>query len=235
MTMHLITCLVFTFILTVLPEGTHDIASRQSTLNELPSITGSPSRDRTPGQEKPKPVTAKRSLQPPNTEILSTKRLSAVHDPTDLLKQTVVMMDITADRIGHHYDLGLPPQRLQQSIIANLDQMSGQIAHQQPSNERTPSSPHANKKGGNNPSTGSQNLASSQKDISTNRNGAHSDKIIPTGVGPLPLEQSNQQWGHLPPHIRSELLQGIGEPYSPMYRSATAAYFRRIAEDIKSR
>ena len=126
-------------------------------------------------------------------------------------------------------------QRLQQSIVTNLDQLIGQIEYQQSSNKRSPSLPHADSKERNNPSIGSQNLAGSQEDISTNRGDALSDQIIPTGVGPLPLEQLNQQWGHLPPRIRSELLQGIGEPYSPMYRSATAAYFRRLAEDIKSR
>jgi len=38
------------------------------------------------------------------------------------------------------------------------------------------------------------------------------------------------EWGTLPPRLRDELAQSLGESFNPVYRAMTEAYYRRIAE-----
>ena len=53
------------------------------------------------------------------------------------------------------------------------------------------------------------------------------------GVGDTqkPLEELKQEWGQLPPRLREELSEGLGERFSPIYRLMTEAYYRRLAEE----
>ncbi|MEX2213577.1 MAG: hypothetical protein WD768_05590, partial [Phycisphaeraceae bacterium] len=48
-----------------------------------------------------------------------------------------------------------------------------------------------------------------------------------------PIEESRIEWGRLPARIRSELEQGLGEKFSPLYKKLTEAYYRRLAEEGK--
>lgn len=38
------------------------------------------------------------------------------------------------------------------------------------------------------------------------------------------------EWGNLPPRLRDELAESLNETFNPVYRSATEAFYRRIAE-----
>ena len=38
------------------------------------------------------------------------------------------------------------------------------------------------------------------------------------------------EWGNLPPRLRDELAESLGESFNPVYRAVTEAYYRRIAE-----
>ncbi|MEM6259178.1 MAG: hypothetical protein AAGI37_12915 [Planctomycetota bacterium] len=38
------------------------------------------------------------------------------------------------------------------------------------------------------------------------------------------------EWGNLPPRLRDELAESLSETFNPVYRSATEAFYRRIAE-----
>ena len=60
----------------------------------------------------------------------------------------------------------------------------------------------------------------------------------PGAVGPVrpnlePLAETGEQWGNLPPRLREQLIQGMGERFSLIYRSLTEAYYRRLAEEAE--
>ena len=38
------------------------------------------------------------------------------------------------------------------------------------------------------------------------------------------------EWGNLPPRLRDELAESLSEQFNPVYRAATEAFYRRIAE-----
>ena len=38
------------------------------------------------------------------------------------------------------------------------------------------------------------------------------------------------EWGNLPPRLRDELAESLSETFNPVYRAATEAFYRRIAE-----
>ena len=41
-------------------------------------------------------------------------------------------------------------------------------------------------------------------------------------------------WGNLPPRLRDELLQGLEDRFSPLYRDLTELYYQRLAEDVQT-
>ena len=45
------------------------------------------------------------------------------------------------------------------------------------------------------------------------------------------LDELRTEWGALPPRLRDALSDGLEEPFSPVYREATEAYYRRLAEE----
>lgn len=47
------------------------------------------------------------------------------------------------------------------------------------------------------------------------------------------LEETDEEWGNLPPRTREIIRQGIRERMSTIYRRWTEAYYRRIAEEAK--
>lgn len=156
--------------------------------------------------------------------------------PADVLGQAVSEMDQVADRIGNESDVGVDTQRLQESILAKLDQViaaakksgmgsgsgggesSGDQSQQQDTGsefnvgqgkDATESSSQGGAGGGGG---GSSQSAASQEQQGT-------------------LEEYRQQWGKLPARLRDDLLQGINEKFSSVYRELTGQYYRRLAQE----
>ncbi|NCF38744.1 MAG: hypothetical protein GWP75_01340, partial [Planctomycetia bacterium] len=45
------------------------------------------------------------------------------------------------------------------------------------------------------------------------------------------LDESQVEWGSLPPRVRDLITQGMRDQMSQLYRSLTEAYYRRMAEE----
>ncbi|MCP4837483.1 MAG: hypothetical protein GY895_22280, partial [Phycisphaera sp.] len=45
------------------------------------------------------------------------------------------------------------------------------------------------------------------------------------------LDESQVEWGSLPPRVRELITQGMRDQMSQLYRSLTEAYYRRMAEE----
>ncbi len=200
-------------------------------LLEIPSLPttsidgGTTARD---GDQVPDDLLKARSLIDPLIE----RKLSDA-GPTDLFKEAVAMMDVASQRLTVDKDPGLGTQRIQQSTLAKLDQLIAEVRKRQCEACKSGSS-----KPQDNDSQSSENNAKARAAASPNgqseNRGAPSPGRV-TGVDPTktPIEQLRREWGHLPARLRAELMQGLDERFSPIYKRLTEAYYRRLAEEGK--
>lgn len=166
---------------------------------------------------------------------------SQAGDPT-----TAVLEDMrsVSQRLGRDLDPGLQTQRMQEAIMARLDQMIKQAKQQQSSSSSSSSSQQQQQQ--QEQEQGSQSNAQQKKQNKTASADGDSSKAGQgenkgeTGSadkvdrdGNEPLRQNRVEWGNLPPRVRDELLQGSHERFSPIYRELTEAYYRRLSEESK--
>lgn len=167
---------------------------------------------------------------------------------TESFEFAVAEMTQIADQLEAD-DTGLPTRRLQQRVLDRLDQLidaassappppsggSGQPQGQgQPrdgdNDQNQPGqSPQGQNAQGNRPGQGQ---AQTQSDA-----GGENDGDFSPGSAQDPeaaersLDEVRREWGALPPRLRDALSDGLDEPYSPVYRDATEAYYRQLAEE----
>ena len=158
-------------------------------------------------------------------------------------------MRSVSQRLGRDLDPGLDTQRLQESILARLDQLIQSAERAGPSQSSSSSgggTPQASARRQDTGSARNTSQAPGQKEgerestsASASGNTANPGRFSPGGtpaqqdgaVGPL--RQSRVEWGNLPPRLRDEVSQGVNERSSALYRRLTDAYFRRLAEESK--
>lgn len=152
---------------------------------------------------------------------------------TDALEVAFEKMLISAELLEEELDSGLGTQRLQEEILAKLDQLIDQARRQQLM-AMASSSPS----GSSRRETPRQTPPADQsKNVGGQPNARSSDSR--TG-GPPPrqdgdinrvLDETRSEWGHLPRRIRDMLLQGRNDRFSGLYRRLTEEYYRRLAEE----
>lgn len=189
--------------------------------------------DAQPQETQPAGVPLEESVQ---------RRLSG-QQAADLFEQVIQEMDEAALRLGRELDAGIQTQRIQESILAKLDEVIAAARQQQMMGAGGGGSPSGQPEA-RQQDAGGQRLAgqgsasqagaaSAQGAVS--RSGTHSGEASPGQVeqvapGQVPLEELRREWGHLPPRLRDELSEGLQERFSPVYRQLTEAYYRRLAQ-----
>ncbi|MEE9211044.1 MAG: hypothetical protein V3U29_00135 [Phycisphaeraceae bacterium] len=203
--------------------------SSQPSLDELLEIT--PPADA--ADDQPSDV----DTEPVQLDPEAARRLSD-EEAADVFKQAVMQMDDAAARLGDKKDAGLQTQRVQESILAKLDQViaaavrrrqggSGSGSGSSQDQARQPDS------GGTSVAQqqpGGQSTAGSSGGTQPNTGAFSPGQVERVGPDSRPIDESRSEWGNLPPRLRDELLQGLGERFSPVYRELTEAYYRRLAE-----
>ncbi|MEM1446867.1 MAG: hypothetical protein AAGF84_12480 [Planctomycetota bacterium] len=166
----------------------------------------------------------------------------------DTFVDAVRDMDRVADRLGDARDPGLDTQRMQESILARLDQLIEAAQQQQSSSSSSSSSSSGSssnqdssaQNAGQDSGQGSQpQPGGSQGQAAAGQPGGDGENpggFSPGQVGPIDpgqgaIDEVRSEWGSLPPRLRDELTNGLDEPYSPVYRNLTEAYYRRLAEE----
>ncbi|MBB6429627.1 hypothetical protein [Algisphaera agarilytica] len=216
------------------PAGAQD----QPTLDELLDL-------------EPAAPASSEDAAPPTTETAPIDEVEEILSGTeaaDAFEQAVRDMDRVADRLGDERDPGLDTQRLQESILARLDQLIEAAQQQQSSSSSSSSSSGSS----SNQDSSAQNAgqeqgqepgeqpgqAQGQEPGQTQQqaNGENPGGFSPGQVGPIDpgqgaIDEVRIEWGALPPRLRDELTNGLDEPYSPVYRNLTEAYYRRLAEE----
>jgi len=160
------------------------------------------------------------------------QQLSA-DQPADVLGHAIHQMDQVADRIGHDLDVGIETQRLQESILANLDQViaavkksgmgsGGSASGGEAQPQDSGSALNVGQRGGvsSGDSQGAAGGGSGSK-------GHLADAQHPQGA----LQDNRDKWGNLPVRLRDDLMQGINERFSSVYRELTGQYYRRLAQE----
>lgn len=204
-------------------------AEDQPTLDELLNL--SPPADASPDETPPSPT---ESTTPGPTDDVA-ERLTG-QQIGEAFDRAVADMDRVADRLSENADPGLDTQRLQESILSRLDQLieaaeqssnsggggSGSSSNQDSSAQNAGQQPQP----GNGQQPGQANASAGE-----NPGGFSPGQVGPVDPGQGAIDEVRSEWGTLPPRLRDELTNGLDEPYSPVYRNLTEAYYRRLAEE----
>jgi hypothetical protein len=215
--------------------GTEDDAAEEQSLDEEPQAPDTPD---TPEL---------------NREL--ERRLSG-QEAADQFAQAVQDMAEAAARLSEERDAGIDTQRLQDEIILKLEQI---IASAQNTQEQQSSSSSSSQqqqqarqadRGGQQQQQGEPQQGDQPSPPQGGQPGAGEQPWQepgrqPGGADPsqgdasrgsarnaeLSMEELREgEWGNLPPRLRDELAESLGESFNPVYRAITEAYYRRIAE-----
>ncbi len=139
-------------------------------------------------------------------------------------------MGLTADLLENERDPGLGTQRLQEEILAKLDELIDQAQKQRMSMSSQ--------------SPGQQDQSDAQQQPRprpTDSAGQQRTQAGESQPGAPPgrqegdinrvLEETGSEWGNLPPRLRDELIQGRDDRPSRLYRRLTEEYYTRLARE----
>lgn len=156
------------------------------------------------------------------------ERLTA-QQASEAFEQAVRLMGDAAGRLRAARDTGLTTQRIQEDIIKKLDALISAADRQQSSSSSSSSQQQQQ----------DQRQRQQPNQAQSNQNAGNRENVgeaEPPGRedGPLGPEMApGALWGALPPRVREALRQAQDERFSAMYKAATEAYYRRLAEEAK--
>ena len=195
-------------------------ASRQPSLDELLGIPSNwsvaPTDPQTPVESEP--------LVDPEVE----RRLTG-QETADLFEQVLEMMGDASQRLGVKRDPGIQTQRIQEAAMKKLDQVIAEAEQRCAAGGGSGQKPKKAESGSARNAGPGRSGPAGQLSNMPHQGGASPGHVKQVDAA-RPIEQHRREWGHLPPRLRDELQQGLGEPYSPLYQSLTEAYFRRLAQ-----
>jgi len=147
-------------------------------------------------------------------------------------------MDDVSKRLAEAHDPSVRTQRVQEQIIKKIEQMIAAAKQQQQQSSSSSSSQQQQQQRQEDAGTAQMQSQSQSQSTSGQPQGneAHKGGVSPGSVSSVgdtqqPIEELKREWGQLPPRLRDELTEGIGERFSPVYRLMTEAYYRRLAEE----
>ena len=140
-------------------------------------------------------------------------------------------MATSAKRLGELFDTGLATQRIQEDILAKLDQLIDRAKRMQAQISASRSSSAQNSQS-QNPGQRRNQANNSQRRDGTPQDSQEGDPP-PRQEGDIQtiLQEVGVEWGNLPERLRQELQQGRNDKFSSMYRRLTEEYYKRLAEE----
>ncbi len=163
------------------------------------------------------------------------RRLSDVQ-LSDVFIVALEKMHVSAELLDVDLDSGLGTQRVQQDILAKLDQLID-IAKQM--SQRQQKSSGSSGAGQPKPQPGAEQQSQPPGDSSQGGGGSQGGQAInppPGQAGDINtiIEETDTEWGHLPDRLRDMLQQARDSYKSRMYRTLTEEYYKRLAEEGSS-
>jgi hypothetical protein len=202
------------------------------------------------GGKTPEPAPGKTSSVKPDAEV--TRRMSGQQAAEAFAKAVQDMYDVS-ERLAKQQDPGDDTQRMQGDILNKLEQVIAAAQQQQQSKGK--SSDDKDQQDSREADSGSQDNSSQsdgdQGEPGEPGSGSKGGKSKPgksakggstpgtatasASGGTAPdsaiLKDSRESWGKLPPRLRDQLLEGLSENVSPVYKDMTESYYRRLAEE----
>lgn len=167
-------------------------------------------------------------------------------EAADAFEKAVVEMAQAADLLEKQKEAGLPTQRVQQSILAKLDQVIAAAkkneckscssgSPKQSQKQDTGSKKNEPKQGQKQAQKPGQKQGQKPGQPKSQGSKPNQGQVSPGSVAGVeekgPLAELRAEWGNLPPRLRDELIQGLREKISPIYRTMTEEYYRLLAEE----
>lgn len=148
----------------------------------------------------------------------------------DDFQKAIADMTVAADRLGDQHDAGLDTQRAQQRAVARLDQLISKLQKQKKSSGKNKGKPQQQDTGSQkNQSAGAQQGAPGGTQAMQDSQATHG--TVQNGqLNNEPLAQHLSEWGNLPPRLRDQLLQGLEDRFSNLYKQMTEKYYQRLGE-----
>lgn len=159
----------------------------------------------------------------------------------DAFETAITKMALSAELLDAKFESGLGTQRVQEEIIAKLDQLidaAKRMGAQASSSSASSSSSSSSQQ--NNPSSGKdpgkqqqQQQANGEQKRNNNPTDSQEGESPPMQEGDINtvIDESRTEWGNLPQRVRDMLLQGRREKFSSLYEQLTAEYYKRLAEE----
>ncbi len=197
--------------------------TKDASLDDLLNIPGAPKKPVEPA----KPVDpSKPSVDGPPPEVTE-----GTHPSGEPFEAAIDDMKKAAGRLDAQ-DPSVSTQRMQESAIRRLDQLISDARKQQDKSKSK--SKQREKDSGDKsdatpkPQPGEAQKPSQAKD--SNSGVSDRQKAEDARIGDTPIAEKLAEWGNLPPRLRDQLLQGMDDKYSQVYREMTEKYYRRLAE-----
>jgi hypothetical protein len=198
-----------------------------------------------PGEEEP-PATLDDLLEIRQAEQDSSGESAHDRDSTEALKRrleeraisdsfklAIEKMSLSADLLDRQFDTGLGTQRVQEEILAKLDQLLDQAKRQQQSSSSSRQNTQGDPKQspGRKPQDSDAATAGDRRNNQPNETQEGEPPALQQGELSGALESTGNEWGNLPERVREMLLQGRRDKYSSLYRRLTDEYYKRLAEE----
>ncbi len=190
-----------------------------------------PSLDDLLGLEGPPDNAAEQAARQNREEL--DRRLSDVQ-LSDVFVVALEKMHVSAELLDVDLNSGLGTQRVQQDILAKLDQLID-IAKQM-SQQRQKSSGGGASEPKPQPGAEQQSQPSDSRAGGGTQGGGQAINPPPGQAGDINtiIEETDTEWGHLPDRLRDMLQQARDSYKSRMYRTLTEEYYKRLAEEGSS-
>jgi hypothetical protein len=204
-------------------------AGRQPTLDELLNL---------PTVPKPAETTKpdEKAAMPNAGSIFDTQVQKIGEGEGDTFQVAVAEMRQAASLLDTKRDPGINTQRVQESVVRRLDQLIAELRDQQ---KKNPNSKPQNKKNdtGQEQNEQKKDQKQGQDQQQEGKNSAQQagqkGEVKDGQRNEAPLSEKLAEWGNLPQKLRDELLQGMDDNYSNLYRRLTERYYRRLAEEAQ--
>jgi hypothetical protein len=207
-------------------------------VNGAPKSAG-PSLDELLNIPAPKPAVpapAKKDGEAPKAKDAMTDpskiKIAGDEPAGDAFELAVTDMKQAASRLGEQADPGIETQRAQERAIRRLDQLINDQQKQQNSKKQK-----GQKQDSGSKKQEQQPQQQSGKDRNKGQVNDSSDRMERKGEiedgkrKDEPLTEKLAEWGNLPPRLRDQLLQGMEDRFSTIYKQLTERYYKRLAEE----
>jgi hypothetical protein len=159
----------------------------------------------------------------------------------DAFTQAIDKMSISARLLDTQFDPGVGTQRVQEDIIAKLNQLIDQAKKSKSKSKSSSSCNNPSQHSQQNPKTNPTPQSSKAAQKSQNDAAKRNDKPKDSQEGDPPalqqgdvntlIDETRSEWGSLPQRVRDMLLQGRRDKFSSLYQQMTQEYYKRLAEE----